>query len=299
MNLTRYGIDLHAHTTASDGSDSPAELVRKAAALGLAAIAVTDHDTVSGLAAAAVEAVAVGIEFVPGVELSVEDERGRFHLLGYLFDPANAKLAETLITLRASRAERNRRMALKMTELGLAVTMDDVLAEAGDGGEVVARPHFARALMKKGIVSSVQEAFDRFLATGKPLYLPKEGLTPRDAIALLHKAGGIGVVAHPGLIPMGDDALAARIASLASEAGLDGLEVYYSQHSPLQTERFARIAEANGLVMTGGSDYHGLAKPHVPLGVVTAGAPAREVLLDRMRERCDAIRQRANRDQAI
>ena len=285
MTLLPSGIDLHAHTTASDGSDAPAELIRKAAALGLSAIAVTDHDTVTGLAEASAAAAEAGIAFVPGVELSVEDDRGRFHLLGYLFDIANVPLNETLKSIRAGRARRNAQMAEKMAELGMPVTMDDVLAEAGDGGEVVARPHFARALMKKGIVNSVQEAFDRYLATGKPLYLPKEVLTPRDAIALIHGAGGVAVMAHPGLIAMNDHALLERIADLATEDGLDGIEAYYSQHGEAQTQRFLKIAQDHGMIVTGGSDYHGIAKPHVPLGVVYEGQPARPELLTALRER--------------
>ncbi len=144
----------------------------------------------------------VGLEFVPGVELSVEDEGGRFHLLGYLFDPENADLGEKLVTLRANRAARNEAMAVKMAELGLPVTMDDVRAEAGEDADVIARPHFAQALIKKGVVRSVKEAFDTYLSTGKPLYLPKEVLTPREAIALLHAAGGVAVMAHPGLVPL-------------------------------------------------------------------------------------------------
>jgi predicted metal-dependent phosphoesterase TrpH len=285
MTLQTPGIDLHAHTTASDGSDSPGELIRRAKALGLAAIAVTDHDTVSGLDEAETAAREAGIAFVPGVELSVEDDRGRFHLLGYLFDPRDARLNEMLRSLRESRARRNAQMAEKMRELGLPVTMDDVIAEAGDGGEVIARPHFARALMKKGIVTSVQEAFDRYLATGKPLYLPKEVLTPRDAIALLHGAGGVAVMAHPGLIPAGDSALAHRIADLASVDGLDGIEAFYSQHTEAQTQHFLQIARSLALAVTGGSDYHGIAKPHVPLGIVFQGAPAEARLLDDLRSR--------------
>ena len=157
------GIDLHAHTTASDGSLSPTELVNKAADLGLAALAVTDHDTIGGLSEAAEAAARRGLTFVPGVELSVEDEGGRFHLLGYLFDPEDAALGEHLKRLRESRAARNAQMAEKMAALGLPVTMDDVRAEAGEDAEVIARPHFAQALIKKGVVGSVKEAFDRYL----------------------------------------------------------------------------------------------------------------------------------------
>ncbi len=285
MKPDALGIDLHAHTTASDGSLSPMELVDRAADLGLSALAVTDHDTLGGLTEATQAAARRGLTLVSGVELSVEDEGGRFHLLGYLFDPKNPTLNEHLKRLRASRAQRNAQMAEKMAELGLPVTMDDVRAEAGEDAEVIARPHFAQALIKKGIVGSVREAFDRYLSTGKPLYLPKDVLTPADAIQLLHQAGGIAVMAHPGLVALNDHALAARIEALAREAGLDGIEAYYSQHSPAQTAGFLALAERLGLVVTGGSDFHGTPKPHVPLGVVFQGKPAPAGLLDAMRAR--------------
>ena len=286
---TPAGIDLHAHTTASDGSLSPTELVANASGLGLAALAVTDHDTVAGLAEAQEAAQAVGLELIPGVELSVEDSEGRFHLLGYGFDTDNPELAETLIALRVARAERNTQMAEKMKELGLPVTMDDVRAEAGEDSEVIARPHFAQALIKKGIVSSVQEAFDRYLATGKPLYLPKQGLTAHEAIALLHRAGGIAVMAHPGLVPQSASALAARVEHLTANDGLDGLEAYYSQHSPADTERFLALAARLGLLVTGGSDFHGTPKPHVPLGVVHGGDSASSSLLTALHGRLASL----------
>ena len=282
---TPAGIDLHAHTTASDGSLSPTELVTQASQLGLAALAVTDHDTVGGLAESQEAAQAIGLELVPGVELSVEDSKGRFHLLGYGFDTQNPELAEKLAALRVARAERNQQMAEKMAELGLPVTMDDVRAEAGEDAEVIARPHFAQAMIKHGVVSSVQEAFDRYLAAGKPLYQPKEVLTPREAIALLHRAGGVAVMAHPGLIPLSASNLAARVESLTQDDGMDGLEAYYSQHSPADTERFLALAARLGLLVTGGSDFHGTPKPHVPLGVVHGGGPASYSLLTALRGR--------------
>jgi predicted metal-dependent phosphoesterase TrpH len=279
------GIDLHAHTTASDGSLSPTELVTRASELGLAALAVTDHDTLGGLAEARAAASVRGLDLLAGVELSVEDEGGRFHLLGYGFDPESAELAEKLTALRASRAARNDQMAARMTELGLPVTMDDVRAEAGEDAEVIARPHFAQAMLKKGVVTSVKEAFDRYLSTGKPLYQPKEVLTPAEAISLLHRAGGVAVMAHPGLVPLSRAALGDRVCALASDAGLDGLEAYYSQHSPADTERFLQIAARHGLLVTGGSDFHGTPKPDVPLGVVYAGKPAPPALLAALRAR--------------
>ncbi len=285
MSDETRGIDLHAHTTASDGSLTPTELVQKAAGLKLAALAVTDHDTLGGLAEAKRAAAEAGIDLVPGVELSVEDAGGRFHLLGYLFDPEDKTLAATLADLRESRARRNEQMAGKMAELGLPVTMDDVRAEAGEDADVIARPHFAQALMKAGVVNSVQEAFDRFLATGRPLYQAKQVLTPTDAIALIHDAGGVAVMAHPGLIALNETALGQRIRGLAEDTGLDGIEAYYSQHSPAQTARFLALAQETGLLMTGGSDFHGTPKPHVPLGVVFEGRPAPAELLDRLRAR--------------
>ena len=287
------GIDLHAHTTASDGSLPPQELVQKAHGIGLAALAVTDHDTIDGLADAADAAQALGIDFLPGVELSVEDGGGRFHLLGYGFDPKFPELAETLTALRKSRAARNVQMADKMAALGLPVTMDDVRdaahkhggagAEGREESEVIARPHFAQALISKGIVSSVQEAFDKYLASGKPLYQAKDVLTPADAVALLHRAGGVAVMAHPGLVPLSEAALAERVAALHDDAGLDGLEALYSQHSAADTERFLELARRHSLLVTGGSDFHGTPKPHVPLGIVFDGRPAPRGLLDTLR----------------
>ena len=284
-----FGIDLHAHTTASDGSLSPAALVQKARETGLAALAVTDHDTIGGLAEAADTARELEMDFLPGVELSVEDKDGRFHLLGYGFDPESPELAETLTALRRSRAARNVQMADKMAALGLPVTMDDVRdaarkhGEESEESEVIARPHFAQALINKGIVSSTQEAFDKYLASGRPLYQAKEVLTPADAIALLHRAGGVAVMAHPGLVPLSESALAARVASLHTEAGLDGIEALYSQHSSAETERFLELARRHGLLITGGSDFHGTPKPHVPLGIVFDGKPAPMHLLETLR----------------
>lgn len=285
MGSTTGGIDLHAHTSASDGSLTPTELVQKATGLGLSALAVTDHDTIHGLPEAIEAASGSDLDLVAGVELSVEDDAGRFHLLGYLFDPNHDELLSTLAQIRKSRAERNALMAEKMRRLGLPVTMDDVRAEAGENAEVIARPHFAQALMRKGVVSSVQEAFNRYLATGKPLYMPKQILTAADAIALLHRAGGLAVMAHPGLVPLNDEALRNRIESLARDSGLDGIEAYYSQHTPAQTERFLAIADRLNLAVTGGSDFHGASKPHVPLGVVCDGQPAPPQLLADLRMR--------------
>ena len=170
--------------------------------------------------------------------------------------------------------------------------MADVRAAAGEDAEVIARPHFAQALVNTGVVASIKEAFDRYLSTGKPLYQPKDVLTPKDAIALLHRAGGVAVLAHPGLVPLSVSALAARVAGLHDEFGLDGLEALYSQHSHAETERFLALAAQHDLLVTGGSDFHGSPKPHVPLGVVYDGQAAPRVLLDGLRTRLEQ-RQKA------
>lgn len=277
------GIDLHTHTTASDGSLSPTQLVEAAAAANLSAIAITDHDTVAGLAEGIAAAAQAGLPIISGVELSVEDVAGRFHLLGYGFDPDDAAIAETLVLLRERRATRNRVIMRKAADLALPITWDDVLRHAGDGGEVIGRPHFAAALVEKGAATSIQDAFDRYLASGRPLYTPKDGLTPMAAADLLHAAGGIAVMAHPVLTRWSEpSALRDRLRALREQAGLDGVEAYYSQNTPELTDAYIALARELGFVVTGGSDFHGTPKPHVTLGVVDRGRPAPASLLDRL-----------------
>lgn len=279
--MASHGIDLHTHTTESDGSLCPAELVAAAAAAGLGAIAITDHDTIGGLGEGIKEATRLGLPIISGVELSVEDNVGKFHLLGYGFDPADPTIGVTLGELRALRLRRNEKIMTKIADAGLPITWHDVLRHAGDAGEVIGRPHIAAAMVEKGVVDSIQEAFDKYLASGRPLYVPKVGLSPAQASQLLHAAGGIAVMAHPGFSQWANPSdLIGRLRSLRDESGLDGLEVYYSQHTPEQTEQYIRIANDLGLVITGGSDFHGAPKPDIKLGKVTRGLPAPASLLD-------------------
>lgn len=274
-------IDLHAHTTASDGSLTPTELVALAQATGLRALAVTDHDTTAGVAEAVAAGKAAGVEVVPGVELSVEYPHGQFHLLGYLIDTAASVLPARLADLQERRATRNDRMLARMQEGGLPISMEDVVAEAGGG--LVGRPHMALALVKKGVVATTQEAFDRYLGAGTPFNIPKERLSPVEAIDLIHAAGGKAVLAHPYTIKLAGDAFEAEMARLRG-LGLDGLEAYYSQHSAEQVAAFLAVAERLGLKVTGGSDYHGRSKPHVKLGVVHGGQPMPYAVLEALRE---------------
>lgn len=273
-------IDLHAHTTASDGSLTPAGLVALAGRLGLRAIAITDHDTVEGVAEGLAAGAAAGVEVVPGIELSVDYPHGEFHLLGYYLRYDEPAFRARLHWLQENRMNRNAVMVRRMNELGFAVTLEEIEAESG-GGQV-GRPHMARALLRKGYVASVQEAFDRYLADGRPLHVPKVKLLPGEAIRLVHEAGGLAVLAHPKYIEYGPEELAAEVGRLRS-LGLDGLECYYSQHTEVETALYLQLAARYGLLITGGSDFHGVSKPEVPLGVVFRGAGAPDELLTRLR----------------
>lgn len=271
-------IDLHSHTTASDGSMTPTELVRHAKEVGLSALGISDHDTVGGLDEATAAAAEAGIELVPCIEISVDYPQGEFHLLGYYVDYHNPDFLGRIQYLQDNRVNRNGVMVRKMQELGFDITMEEILAESG-GGQV-GRPHMGRALMKKGYVSSVQEAFDKYLADGKPLHVPKVKLSPAEAIDLVHQAGGVAVVAHPKYMEYATEAeLAAELARL-KECGLDGLECYYSQHSEAETAQYLRLAERLGFLTTAGSDYHGVSKPDVPLGIVYQGRGGDDAILD-------------------
>lgn len=274
-------IDLHAHTTASDGTCTPTELVHLARETGLTALAVTDHDTVGGLEEATTAAAGCGLELVPGIEISVDYPNGEFHLLGYYLDFRHPGFLARITYLQENRFNRNGVMVRKIQEQGYDLTMEDVLAEAG-GGQV-GRPHFARALVKKGYAESVNDAFDRLVGEGKPLYVAKIKLGPQEAIELVHLAGGIAVLAHPKYTDFRtEEALYTELAVL-KEMGLDGLECYYSQHTEEETQTYLRLARRLGMLVTSGSDFHGASKPDVPLGVIYQGQPGPTALLNTLR----------------
>ena len=256
--------DLHTHTTASDGSDRPGELVRMAKDLGLSAIAITDHDTVDGLPEASVEGERLGIEVIQGIELSVIAQKGNMHILGYFIDRKNPFFMDTLDRVQRARAERNPKMVARLNELGIEISMH-MLEEMAQGGQV-GRPHFARALVELGAVRTVQEAFDKYLKRGAPAYFPKSVLTPEDAIETIHRASGVSVLAHPFSLKCETRAELVSIVDRLKGFGLDGIECYYSEHSKDFTKELIDIARKRGLVVTGGTDYHGKAKPYIKLG---------------------------------
>lgn len=272
-------IDLHAHTTASDGSFSPTELVALAKEKNLKAVGVTDHDTIAGWQEAFAAAQDSGVEVVPGVELSTSYEGGRFHLLGYFVDP-ESKLVETLEEIQRERGNRNAIILEKLASLGLPLEEAAVRKIAGrDDGEL-ARPHLARAMVERGYVASTQEAFDLYLADGKPGYAPKKVLTPAEATELIHDAGGVAIWAHPPhRQKLSWDELEERLRDWISW-GLDGLEIYYSAYTPEESAWTAAMVEKYSLLGSGGSDFHGVSKPTVQLGVTQTGGPVpNEVLV--------------------
>ncbi|HWP44289.1 MAG TPA: PHP domain-containing protein, partial [Blastocatellia bacterium] len=260
--MSNYVIDLHSHTFYSDGSASPHELVRMAAAQGARALAITDHDTVAGLREGSDAAREVGIEFIRGVEISAEYSPGTMHILGYYIDSESQDLLSKLDELRDARDRRNPEIARRLQELGMDVSYEEVRALAGN--EVVGRPHFARVMLEKGYVESIQDAFNRFLAKGAAAYVEKKRLSPAESIDLIHAAGGVAVLAHPYQLKLSDEETDRMIGELA-EMGLDGVEAIYSRHSEAQREMYSQMAARYGLLVTGGSDYHGSYKPDISI----------------------------------
>jgi hypothetical protein len=270
-------IDLHSHTTASDGTLTPRQLLRHAREVGLSALGIADHDTIGGLEEGELASREEGVELVPCIEISVDYPQGEFHLLGYYVDWREEAFRSRIQYLQDNRVNRNATMLRKIREAGLDVTWEEIVAESG-GGQV-GRPHMARALLKKGYVESVQDAFDRYLADGKPLHVPKVKLSPAEAIELVHSAGGVAVLAHPKYMEFPtEEGLAEEVGRL-KDAGLDGLECYYSQHSEEETAQYLGLAERFDLLVTAGSDFHGSTKPDVPLGVVYRGRGGDPALL--------------------
>jgi predicted metal-dependent phosphoesterase TrpH len=257
-------IDLHTHSTCSDGTLSPAQLVRAAREAGITHLALTDHDTVAGLAEAREEAGRQGVVFIGGLEISAEYQPGTMHILGYGFDESSPSLLEKLAFVQQARRDRNPKIVSILNRLGLSVTMEQVADEAG--GEVVGRPHFAAVLLRKGHVQSTQEAFDRFLAKGQPAYMDKVRLSPEDSIAAIRAAGGVAVLAHPlQLKAPNDEALEAVVSGLA-KLGLQGMECHYRNHTETDTAKFLGLARKYKLIPTGGSDFHGSNRPRIRLG---------------------------------
>ena len=274
-------IDLHLHTTHSDGSFSTRDVMAFAKQAGLTALAITDHDIVEGIAEATAIGAELGIEVVPGVEISSRLGESELHILGYFLNWTDPLLAQRLSSLRDSRHTRNPKIVQRLNELGIPITYEEVRALAGT--ESVGRPHIARLLMEKKFVTSAKEAFDRYLANGRPAFVDRELPEPAEAVRWIREAGGVPVLAHPTWVRTSADGLRTLVRELKT-AGLGGIEVHYSTHTPSQTTEYLELAKQCDLLVTGGSDFHGVTKPDIEVGIGRGQLKVSEKLLDPLRK---------------
>jgi len=275
-------IDLHTHSTFSDGSLTPEELAELGARVGLKALALTDHDSTGGLARFDAACRKHGLAGVPGVEISAGVAKGTMHILGYYVDADQPALEDVLSRIRNGREIRNQEILQKLNQLGVDLSWEEVAAYAGE--EVVGRPHFAQALLAKGAVTSKNDAFDRYLAKGKPAYADRFRLSPADSIASILGAGGIPVLSHPSTLELDAKGLREFMAEL-KEVGLEGIETYYSEHSSQQVAEYQALARDFRMLKTGGSDFHGDVNPAVRLGVGFGSLHVPDEVADDLRKR--------------
>ncbi|HEU4563503.1 MAG TPA: PHP domain-containing protein [Gemmatimonadaceae bacterium] len=281
--------DLHLHSTASDGSDTPATVVRRAKAAGFGVIALADHDTMDGVPEALAAAAAEGVELIPAVEYSTLDGEREIHMLGYGLDPDDAELRRELRRLAAGRFDRAQLMVEKLNEAGVLIQWERVKEIAGDDN--VGRPHVARAMQEAGYITEIKEAFTaEYIASGGRCYVERVKITPEESIAQIRAAGGIAVLAHPGRFRADDDTIGDEVIERYIDAGLEGIEVFYARHTEAMVAHYRALAERYGLVMTGGSDDHGANAEEGLLGRVRL--PYEYV--ERLREAIDRSRVRRN-----
>jgi 3',5'-nucleoside bisphosphate phosphatase len=274
-------IDLHLHTTHSDGSLSAAEVLQLAHKAKVTALAITDHDIVTGIPEAIAAGAELGIEIIPGVEISSYINNSELHILGYCIDWRDSELNRRLATLRESRHTRNPQIIERLRSLGLDVTYAEVRSLAGT--ESVGRPHIARLLMDKKYVSSAKDAFDRYLSEGRPAYVARELPRPVDAIAWIRAAGGVAVLAHPTWAKVSGEGLNTLLTTLKAD-GLGGIEVHYSTHTKRQTTEYLDLAKRLDMLVTGGSDFHGITKPDIDVGTGRGDLKVPEQLLDPLKK---------------
>lgn len=255
-------IDLHTHSCCSDGSMTPRELIAHAKESGISAVALSDHDCVDGVREAMEEGERLGVEVIPAIEFSVVSDT-ETHMLGYFIDPDSPAIGAAMEKIFAAREYRARVTLEKLNELGFPITVEEVKRVAG--GALLCRAHYARVLQDKGLVPSVKEAFDKYLANGRPAYCGKQAITAEEAIELIHAAGGIAFVAHLHLIRLSDEELYSFLRRLKA-AGLDGIEGYYTEYTPEMQEKFQRMARELDLQISGGTDFHAKMKPHIAIG---------------------------------
>ncbi len=278
-------IDLHVHSTYSDGTNTPAELVTLASNAGLSAIALTDHDTIDGIraaqTAAASSAASASLRIIPGVELSAAYKERDIHILGLFIDPEDAALSNALKTARENRRQRNLTMLQRLCDAGYPLTEDEL--QNGTDTSCIGRMHFANALVSRGYAKDTAEVFRRFIGTDSPYYVPREFITPRDAISLIHSAGGLAILAHPLLYHLERPELEQLIYQL-KDYGLSGLEAVYTTNSNEDEQYLRTFASRNELLISGGSDYHGANKPHISLGIGRGNLRIPEAILTQLEQ---------------
>lgn len=274
-------IDLHTHSTESDGTLSPEELIKHAKEQGLSAIALTDHDAISGIEKARPVADELGLEFVPGVELSTDYQGQEVHILGYYIDTEQPEFLKQLKEFVDTREQRNEKMAVLLQQERFDITMDALTAENPDS--VITRAHFARYLVEHGFVKDRETVFAKYLGDGCKCYVPREKITPFEAIRLIQLGGGLAFFAHPVLCHMNHDRLRFFIKSL-KEAGLNGLEAIYSMNAPGDERNMIKFAEEFDLLISGGSDFHGSNKPQIQLGAGKGNLRIPYEILERIKE---------------
>ncbi len=273
-------VDLHTHSTASDGSETPSALVDKAVDLGLSAFALTDHDTLEGIEEARASAERAGIELIPGTELSLDHEGG-MHLVVLWLEPGSGPLQDRLAGLQFGREGRNAAIVGLLDGLGMPMSLDEVIEQSGGG--TVGRPHIAAVMMRKGYVESISEAFDLWLGAGKPAYAARPRLSPEEAIGLARDSGGVPVLAHPHTLGINRSHEMADLLIRLRSAGLIGLEALCAAYQRHEREGYTDLAHRFGLIASGGSDYHGTYKPYLELGTGYGDLAVPDGVLDELR----------------
>lgn len=276
-------IDLHTHSLKSDGSMTPTEVVEEAKRAGLAAIALTDHDSVDGVREAVEAGERLGVEIIPAIEFSVMSKT-ETHILGYFIDIDNPDLKEMLKEVVDLRIERNHVTCQRLNELGFDITLEEVRALAPNN--FVGRAHFARVMMDKGYISTVKEGFEKYMSVGKYAYCEKQRLSTREAIELITKCGGIAFLAHPHLTKLPDDELKEFLKELKGY-GLCGLEGYYTDYTPEMQEKYQSMAEELGLMISGGTDFHAKMKPHISIGTGLGNMKIPYSVIEEIKKKCD------------
>lgn len=286
-------VDLHTHSVVSDGSETPSEVVRLAADAGLTALALTDHDVLGGIEEARTTAARHDLELIPGVELSLDwsglndgsESLGGMHMIVLWVDDGPGPLQDQLADLRLGRDDRNHTILERLSQLGLDVPMQDVMARAGEGS--VGRPHIAGVMVDRGFVPDIASAFELFLGNGAPAYVGRRRLTPEEAIALSLESGGVPILAHPHTLGYEEDSLIEEVVGHLAGMGMVGIETHHSAVEPPRRRRFARMADRLGLVRSGGSDFHGTYKPGISVGVGTGNLQVPDEFLEELRRHRD------------